>query len=377
MIDYSGVVYLTNVGISQASGVLLWTGRHILTVAHFADDIKDLSRLEIGFNSDLTPAIGASQISIHPGWDNDPLGYNFDLAIIELESEVDSAIERYPIYRDFDEIGQVFTRVGYSQGIDPNTGVVTDTQKSFYSGTNRYDTTTDAINDLLNTSIIPAYQLSYDFDNGLPEQDAYGQILGLQDTGTGTTEIFANPGSSGGPAFIDGQVAGIGGFIFRYQQGEIQPDITDKVDSSYGELASDIRVAKYSQWIDAIVNPQRSSSTVPTEADAVDRYPVEGDDANTINYFLLQLAAPMSVDSGVSFETFDVTATAGEDYVYSSGQAIIPAGETSVAIGVEIIADSITEADEIFGIRVFEPFGGIFPVGVSELRAEHTIIDND
>ena len=153
--------------------------------------------------------------------------------------------------------------------------------------------------------------------------------------------------------------------------------MTSSTDSSYGELASDSRVSKYTQWIDSVVLADSYVATKPTTSDEVDLNPVEADTQNTINYFLLQISRPLTTDSGVSYETIDGTAVRDSDYVYTRGLAIIPAGETAIAIAVEIIGDLVIEDNETFALRVYDPLGGIFPIGINELRAEHTIIDND
>ena len=298
--EYDGVVYLKNTGVLQATGALLWTGKHIITAAHFVDGISDWKQIEIGFNSQLNLApLEISSINIHPGWENDASGFNHDIVIIELASAVDSSINRYQIYRDYDEIGQNFIRIGYSAAIDPVTGIIVDPNKIFRSGSNHYDTTTDQVNPLFGSSILENYQLSYDFDDGSSEHDAYGRILGIDDLGTGSSEGFSNPGDSGGPAFINNQIAGIVSYIFRYESSSINPDITSETDSSYGELASDTRVSKYSDWIDSVVLTDDFVQNIPDESEGVDLFPVEGDKQNTINYFLLEISQPLLVDSGV------------------------------------------------------------------------------
>jgi len=376
MTDYNGVVSI-KVNGEQATGALLWTGRHIITAAHVLNDLPTSSDININLN--LTTNISTPQVisyNLHPGWENNPSNYNNDLAIIELSTTIDSSIERYDIYRDYDELGQIFTRVGYSKEIEPNTGEVTGDDDEFHSGTNIYDTTTDKINDYIGTTIQSQYQLSYDYDNGESENDAWGSILNLTDTGTGSSEVFANPGDSGGPAFINNKIAGIASYIFRYQDSNIHPDITDATDSSYGEIASDTRITKYSNWIDSIVDDNYQPEK-PTSADAVDIYPIEGDSGTSTNYFLLEIGTALSIDASVSYETVDGTAKSGSDYLFTSGTATIPAGETQVTIAVEIIGDTEDEDSETFYLKVFDPEGGIFPEGVTELKAQHTIVDND
>lgn len=115
---------------------------------------------------------------------------------------------------------------------------------------------------------------------------------------------------------------------------------------------------------------------VPTTPDEVEITFDEGNN-NQINYFLLSIAAPISVDASVTYMTMDGTAIAGEDYVFTSGIATITAGETSTAIAVEILGDEIMEEDETFFLEASDPEGGVFPVGVQTLSAMHTIINDD
>jgi len=117
-------------------------------------------------------------------------------------------------------------------------------------------------------------------------------------------------------------------------------------------------------------------SLVPSKPSEVDLTPVEGD-SNHINYFLLQIGAVLTEDASVEYTTRDGTAFAGEDYVFTSGVATIKAGETSTVIGVEIIADLISESDETFSLAITNPQGGIFPEGVAEITALRTIVDDD
>jgi hypothetical protein len=65
------------------------------------------------------------------------------------------------------------------------------------------------------------------------------------------------------------------------------------------------------------------------------------------------------------------------DYSASSGTATIPAGDTSVLIGVPILADTLAESSETFSLVVSNPTGGIFATGITELTATHTILDDD
>ena len=115
---------------------------------------------------------------------------------------------------------------------------------------------------------------------------------------------------------------------------------------------------------------------VPTTPDEVEITVDEGS-SNQINYFLLSIAAPMSIDASVTYRTVDGIAVAGEDYIFTSGVATIVAGDTSTAIPVEILGDTIIEDDETFFLETGNPEGGVFPVGVQTLFAMHTILNDD
>ena len=106
-------------------------------------------------------------------------------------------------------------------------------------------------------------------------------------------------------------------------------------------------------------------------------FTTEGSQTNHVNYFKLALDKAYDMDIYVSYHTLDGTATAGEDYVSVSRKVKIDAGQTEVMIGVEIIADTDTEADETFSLVISNPIGQGFPEGVSEIKATHTIIDDD
>ncbi len=100
-------------------------------------------------------------------------------------------------------------------------------------------------------------------------------------------------------------------------------------------------------------------------------------ESNPINYFKLAIDQALEIDASVSYSTRDGSAQAGQDYMSTSGTITIPAGQTYVLIPVEILADTITEADEIFSLVIRNPIGAVFPAGISEISSTHTIIDDD
>ncbi|MCK5904954.1 MAG: hypothetical protein KAG86_06695, partial [Gammaproteobacteria bacterium] len=99
--------------------------------------------------------------------------------------------------------------------------------------------------------------------------------------------------------------------------------------------------------------------------------------SNHINYFQLALDKIYDHDVIVSYRTEDGTAIAGKDYIATSRKVKITAGKDKVMIGVEIIADTIKESDETFSLVISNPIGENFTQGINEMRATHTIVDDD
>ena len=58
------------------------------------------------------------------------------------------------------------------------------------------------------------------------------------------------------------------------------------------------------------------------------------------------------------YETVDGTATAGNDYVASSGTLVLSNGVTNASWTVALLNDDVSESDETFSVRLFNPAGG-------------------
>jgi len=152
--------------------------------------------------------------------------------------------------------------------------------------------------------------------------------------------------------------------------------ISSLADNEGIDTLSSIEVLKFQ---DQTVNASTFFTTEinPTNSTEVLKNTTEGD-ANHFNYFLLELSAALTTeDASISYRTQDGTALAGQDYIATSGIATIGAGESYVSIPVEIVADTVAENTETFSLIISNPQGGIFPVGLTEISASHSIIDDD
>lgn len=377
---YDGVVRITVNGYS-GSGALLYDGRAVLTAAHLFTSGSS-SSAQVSFATAAgSPSIGVRSVLLHPGYDEDS---NNDLAIVWLQRPAPLLADRYTIYRSADEIGQSFEFVGYGASGSGASGW--QERDSAASQRLRAMNTFDADAALLKTRLgaaiawkpLPGTQLLADFDSGKAANDALGILLGSHDLGLGIEEGLIAPGDSGGPAFIDGMIAGIASYTASLSRGSQKPDADGKINSSFGEIAAWQRVSAFEQWIDQSLRARYPDA--PSRPEEVEKAVKEGDSGSSLAYFLLQFtgtrASPEQILS-VDYATRDGTAQAGSDYLPVRGTLKLYPGEDQAVIAVEIVGDSIAEADEYFFLDVFNPQGGSFGDGVSVLSAMRTIIDDD
>lgn len=342
---------------SYGSGVLLAGGQYALTAAHLFSENPALANVHI-LNAVGQSVSAVTEIFTHPLWDNNPADYNHDLAIIKLAQPL-AQTSGYKLYREKTEIGQTFTRVGFS-GTD------------LVAGKNTYDAFTDLINNSFGSYIEVGSQLLYDYDDGSSQHDALGLLFNLSNLGLASDETMSQSGLSGGGTFIDGKIAGIGSFIFRSDLS----DVNSVIDSSVGEMGSDTRISTHADWIDFVTqgNPLYSA---PTLASEVMKNVPEPNFGSVINYFLASFGEPLTQDISFHFRTLDGTAIAGIDYLATQGQMTLHVGETHVAIPVTILGDKIAETNETFLLELSEFVGFSLPNNALVLIATHTIIDND
>jgi secreted trypsin-like serine protease len=265
---YDGVadiIIKTPSGFIRGSGVLIQGGgaRYVLTAAHVVDQMVSMGASSVFFDMPAPVGrtrVGIAAVYIQPDWDGRYL-YGNDLAIIELAAPAPAGAEEYPIYRGSAEVGAVGTKLGYGRSGTGDQGDV------IHSGTkrmgeNKYDALAGIFGDIFVDNgydrPLAGAQLAYDFDNGSDANDAFGVFLGIHDLGV-DREVLAAPGDSGGPTFINGQVAGITSYGMRMAYTDLladplgTSDIDGVLNSSYGEFAVDSRVAYYAPWVDSVV----------------------------------------------------------------------------------------------------------------------------
>ncbi|MEM7584990.1 MAG: Calx-beta domain-containing protein, partial [Acidobacteriota bacterium] len=99
----------------------------------------------------------------------------------------------------------------------------------------------------------------------------------------------------------------------------------------------------------------------------------EDDAAGAI--FTVTLPEASTLDISIDYTTVDGTAIAGDDYVATSGTVVIPAGQLSAPVTVDLIADLVHEPAETFELELTAATPGV--VVASAARATLTIQNDD
>ncbi|MEM6902991.1 MAG: trypsin-like serine protease, partial [Pseudomonadota bacterium] len=259
---------------SRGTGVIIGDGDWVLTAAHviFGED-PDNMRIVIDLPEGRFD-VGVTEVIIHPDYSPDFTGYSSanDIALIRLAEDVE--IQGYDIYRGNNELNETFQLVGYGiagNGLNGQVALQDDPGSGLTkrAGFNTYDLVDGTVlpgdlgqfNDVFGDVTPDGSLLFYDFDSGAAVNDAFG-TLGLVDLGLGIQEVNSTQGDSGGPTFINGQVAGLvsGGSRFI---GENSPDIDEQINSSFGEISFDTRVSFFQDWIDGIVGDIFGPNPIP------------------------------------------------------------------------------------------------------------------
>ena len=81
----------------------------------------------------------------------------------------------------------------------------------------------------------------------------------------------------------------------------------------------------------------------------------EGNTGATNAVFTATLSPASNHTVTVNFSTADSTATAGSDYITSSGILVFNPGETTKTITVLVNGDAVNEADETFFVNLSSP----------------------
>ncbi len=238
--------------IGRCTGALLEGGRHVLTAAHCVERGEAILgariRFELATGEVFLPV--TSWIA-HPefGINSSGLVGGNDVAVLTLASTAPDTIPQYEIYRNLGgEFNVPIVRIGYGRTGHGATGDLLAAGTKRW-GLNEYEVTSANTN--VNTMVVGGDDahtwLNYDFDSGLPANDAFQVHLGApQDLGFFGDEVSSAPVDSGGPIFIDDngvyRIAGIVSAGARFP-GTPNADVDNDLNSTWGQFGRDTRVA--------------------------------------------------------------------------------------------------------------------------------------
>lgn len=376
--EWDGVVRVST-GAHYSTGVLLFDGLAVLTAAHLFSLGETSANVQFETSAGTT-SVSAGQVLLHPQYNAEDASH--DLALVWLSTPAPRTAPRYNLYRDSDEIGQDFDLVGYGHPGTGSTGQDASAVGTRLHARNTFDADVSELKSVLGDTMgwtpDAQTQLLADFDDGNAAHDAFGLLMQRHDLGLGLDEGLIAPGDSGGPAFLNGLLAGIASYTSSLSYGSAAPDIDTSTNSSFGEVAAWQRMSSHQQWIDQSLRAHASQA--PAQPSDVRKQLTEGQTGTTPAYFLVQFTGVRMFDQqklSVQYQTRDGTATAGQDYLPVSGKLVLYPGETRATISVEILGDFLPEPDETFYLDIFNPVGGSFGDGVVKLTAMRTIVDDD
>lgn len=276
---YSGVVALimqSATGASLCSGALLADRMSILTAGHCVsggygsiNPIKTTAYFYNGgdpdavtyLSSESTP-ITVKDYFVESGYTGQVIDQN-DIAVLRLSSKAPAFATSYGLYTD-DLTTQDFNVAGFGRRSTGGGAIGSDAVSGrLRQGDNRYEFR-------LGDPELQARILSggsaktdnvylADFDSGNSLNDSaclLSTALGAAsarfcDAGRGASEASIAPGDSGGPGFIDGQIASISSFIVSF--GTSYGDVDGSLNSSFGELGGYVPTSIHAQWINSLL----------------------------------------------------------------------------------------------------------------------------
>jgi|GEM_PF-2656653 len=269
-INHDGVGQLsvnTTAGMGLCTGTLLSSGQHILTAAHCLTNTTGATDVNSGqMYFDLPGGVisypfGPADISVHPSY-NGFVAAGYDVAVIDLNTTVPASVPRYDIVAPAPFTAPILgSKFGFGEGGHGSAGATLPMSTSA-PGTKRFSQNVYEADGLEAIGVTNTdTQLTYDFDNGLVGNDAFGVFgtalgEGGADLGLGNgIEGNAALGDSGGPTFVyqggTPKIAGITSYgislTLTADTGTvITSDSVPGTNASFGEFSVDARLGNQS-----------------------------------------------------------------------------------------------------------------------------------
>ena len=291
--EYNGVVSIImeyDDGGFICSGTLLEDRRSIATAAHCVTIGGVLpNRTTVYFyggpDADTVTFLSpdaerrkVSQIAVNPLYTGNVIDNN-DIAVLRLSAEAPDFANSFALYEADDLTGLEFNVAGYGARSDTG-GAVGDNLGvgRLRQGDNRFDYRMGDADFLVIEEGVevngwelifgqPTEELAHswlsDFDNGLEANDTSCELAAdpffalsgakFCNTGLGEIEVSVAGGDSGGPQFIDGQLAAVTSYGLSF--GPFYGDVDDALNSSCGEFNGFVPIYLHRDFINAALVP--------------------------------------------------------------------------------------------------------------------------
>ena len=195
--------------------------------------------------------------------------------------------------------------------------------------------------------------------------------------GSITVSISATPGTAdlSDYVFTTTQLTFTGSGLPQTVSGLIIGDTNPEGDEYFTLTATPVTeagypyVSFYNGTVTIIDDDQAHASQLHVEGVSL----LEGDQGTTMAEVRVLLEPASTNTVTVSYQTADVTATAGTDYLAASGMITFAPGEVLKTIPITILGDTDPESDETFAIVLSQPTMAL----LGTFRAEVAIANDD
>ncbi|SEN60784.1 hypothetical protein SAMN05192583_3136 [Sphingomonas gellani] len=140
-----------------------------------------------------------------------------------------------------------------------------------------------------------------------------------------------------------------------------------------GAEASDFSFALITDDTPGGINAGQSFTAAVPQLSVSDISFSEGNDGTRLVQFTVTRGGPDGALS-VDYATADGTATAGSDYLATSGTLTFAAGQTSATVSVTVTGDTVAESNETFFLNLSNPTGD---ARLADAQGQATIINDD
>lgn len=251
--------------VSSGAGTL----HPITTTVYFNNGSADTQT----FLDPTSVAITVKQYHVNPLYTGEVIDQN-DIAVLRLSAPAPAFAKSYGLFTGGDLTGLNYNIAGYGARSDKGGSVGTTPPDGLgvgrlRQGNNRYEFrygdpgfggffAGKPVGGFFGTAD-NTYTYISDFDNGLAANDAsckLGGAFGLGGSqfcnlGRGAREVSTAGGDSGGPQFINGQIASITSFGQSY--GPMFGDVDTKLNSSFGELNGFVPTFIHAAFIGSVI----------------------------------------------------------------------------------------------------------------------------